>query len=120
MYAIGTICTIVGPKVVRGIVKASQEPRQSHSNQENPGDNCGRLLATQIADKVGHSIEIGVAQKARDVLEPGGSIMDVARHPRKMLFEVAGRVMASRRQAANSLGGGPPLLCSGFARLRRG
>jgi len=76
------------------------------------------LFATQIADEIRHFIEIGVAQKARDVLEPGRSVMDVAGYLRKMLFEVAGRMMAGRRQAADSLGGCPPLLCGGFTRLR--
>jgi len=52
------------------------------------------------------------------VLEPGRSIMDVSCDLWKMLFEVARRMMAGRRQAADPQGGRSPLLCGSLARLR--
>jgi hypothetical protein len=75
------------------------------------------LFATQIADEGRDLVEVGVAQEIRDVLEPCCSIMDVVCCLGKMLLEVAGRMMAGRRQAADSQGGRLPLLCGGFVRL---
>src|SRR5271166_2524773 len=119
MYAIGTSLAIIGGNAVRGIARAFQEPRQPHRGQENPGYNCGGLLATQIADKGCYFIEIGVAQEIRDMLESCRSIVDVPRNLGKMLLKVSGRVMPSRRQASHPQGGRSSLLRRGLAGLQR-
>src|SRR5215471_4656070 len=73
MYAIGAPLAIVGSKAVRDIARASQEPRETNGDQKDPCDHRGGLLTTQIADEVGHFIEVGVAQKLEMCSNPAAA-----------------------------------------------
>ena len=49
-------------------------------------------------------------QKIRNMVESRRRIMNVARHLRKVLFKVAGRVVTCRRQTSHPQSGCSPLL----------
>ena len=57
--------------------------RINHDNPPRQGRPCYQysgLLSTEIADERRDSIEVGIAQETRNVLEPGCSIMNLTRY----------------------------------------
>src|ERR1700756_2349442 len=110
----GTCSAIVAYGAVRHISGARQKPRHTYGEQKDCGYDRSRLFASQIANEGRDFIEVGVVQKIGDMVEAGGSIMNVARHLRKVLFKIAGCVMTCRRQSPYPQSGRSSLLRSGF------